>query len=241
MNIAIVDDSKNDNARLFGEIERYAAQCSLEINMKEYSSGEHFLDQIELNPVEVVFLDIYMGKLNGMEVAQEIRKRNIDCHIIFVTTSVGHAVGSYDVSALHYILKPYESADIDNVMQKIEKSNHKTSRYIKVKEGREWRKVMLDSVLYVDYSNHYIQLHLGGEVISTYMKFSEIEAKLLVYKEFLSCYRCIIVNMNKIKKAEELFFMLDNGEFIPINRKRVKEIKQVYLDYIFGLVEEHEV
>lgn len=241
MNIAIVDDSPADNARLFGEIERYATQSFVDVNIKEYTSGEQFLEQMELNPVDVVFLDIYMGKVNGMEVAQEIRKRNIDCHIIFVTTSVGYAIKSYEVGALHYILKPYESKEIDDVMLKIEKNANKAARYMKIKEGREWRKIMLDSILYVDYSNHYIQIHLIDEVISTYMKFPEIEAKLLVYKEFLSCYRCIVVNMNKIKKADELFFMLNNGEFVPINRKRVKEIKQTYVDYIFGLVEEQEV
>ncbi|MEG2638267.1 MAG: LytTR family transcriptional regulator DNA-binding domain-containing protein, partial [Clostridiales bacterium] len=59
----------------------------------------------------------------------------------------------------------------------------------------------------------------------------------LNYKSFVTCYRCILVNMNKIEKVEEGFFLMKNGEYVPINRNRAREIKNRYIDYIFGEME----
>lgn len=70
------------------------------------------------------------------------------------------------------------------------------------------------------------------------MKFSEIEEMLLIYSEFMNCYRCIVINMDMVVKVEDLFFLMTNGEYVPINRKRVKEVKDGYVNYVFGIMEE---
>lgn len=238
MNIAIVDDMLADRTRLINDIKKYAGENAMLVCMTEYQNGEEFLSSAQLTTLDAVFLDIYMGELSGMEVAHQIHKLYPSCQIVFVATSSAFAVQSYEVRAFYYILKPYEYGDIVRVMSMLDQNLQKSSRYIKVKEGREWRKILLSDIIYVDYSNHYVQIHTEDVIISTYMNFPEMAEKLSGYNEFLNCYRCIIVNLNKIQKIDEMFFLLCNGEYIPINRKRAKEIKACYVDYIFGTLEE---
>lgn len=238
LNIAIVDDSPNDREQLANEIKRYAKENTMLVRIIAYKNGEEFLENTQLSSLDVVFLDIYLGDQNGMDVAYKIRKVSDTCQIVFITSSAAFAVQSYKVRAFYYIVKPYTYFDIRHVMDILDKNLQKSSRYINIKEGREWRIVLLSDILYADYGNHYVQIHTVDAIISTYMKFSEIEKKLLIYSEFLNCYRCIVINMDKIQKVEGLFFLLCNGEYIPINRKRIKEIKTQYRDYIFGIIEE---
>lgn len=239
MNIAIVDDSTADRLRLLTDIKNYAQKNAVLVSVTEYSSCSDFMDNAQLPLVDAVFLDIYVGEQSGMDLARQMRSLHSSCQIVFVTTSPAFAVESYEVNAFYYIVKPFSYSDIERVMNMLDKKLHKSSRYIKIKEGREWCKVLISDILYVDYYNHYVQIHTENAIISTYMKFLEIEEKLLAYSEFLVCYRCIIVNMDKIKKVDDLFFLMNTGEYVPINRKRVKELKATYVDYIFGVIDEN--
>lgn len=238
MDIVVVDDSAKDRARIINDIKKYVKENTMLVHLAEYESGEDFLEKTKIAALEVVFLDIYLKGISGMEVATRIRQDNKDCQIVFVTTSAEFAIQSYDVRAFYYILKPYTYDDISRIISMLDKSQQKSARCIRVKTGREWRKILLSDIIYVDYSNHYVQIHTDSSVISTYMKFSEIEEMLLIYSEFMNCYRCIVINMDMVVKVEDLFFLMTNGEYVPINRKRVKEVKDSYVNYVFGIMEE---
>ncbi|MEG2087942.1 MAG: LytTR family DNA-binding domain-containing protein [Angelakisella sp.] len=238
MNVAIIDDSQEDRNRLLGAVAQYAKENALMIYTEAYQSGEEFLKKANLAVLDAVFLDIYMAQLSGIDTARTIRSLAPSCQIIFVTASAEFAVESYSVRAFYYILKPYRHAEIAAVLGLLEEHLQKSSRYITVKEGREQCKILLSDILYVDQSNHYVQIHTESAIISTHMRFQEMEQQLLLYREFYSCYRCLLVNMNKIQKVDEFFFLLCNGEYVPINRKRVREIKTYYTDYVFGTIEE---
>lgn len=240
LNIAVVDDIMEDRAQLINNIERYMKENSVLVQYTEFESGEAFLERMHLNVLDAVFLDIYMPGLNGMEIAHKIHEIKPSCMIVFVTTTAAFAVESYEVNALYYLLKPFNYQSICDVMQQIDKKTKKSSKYITVKEGREWIKIFLCDIIYADISNHYVQIHTTTSIVSTYIKFHEIEEKLVQHNEFMKCYRCIVVNMNKIEKIKDLFFLMCNGEYIPINRKQVKEIKLQYTEFIFGTLEEEE-
>lgn len=241
LNIAVVDDLSVDRTQLSQNIGEYGKRNKILIETFEYKSGEEFLAQAPLSKLDAVFLDIYMGGQSGMDVARKLKVLNSACKIIFVTTSPAFAVESYDVGAFYYLLKPCTLEQIGKVIERLDKILKKSSRYIIVKEGREWRKIFLGDILYVDYRNHYVQIHTHNGVISTYMKFPEIQGRLGIYEEFLNCYRCIVVNMNKVSKVEDYFFLMVNGEYVPINRKSAKTIKAQYVDYVLRELEKTDV
>lgn len=234
MDIAIVDDSYADRIQISNYIKKYAKENSVFIRIKEYSNGEVFLDDAEVNTLDAVFLDIYMDRLGGMETAEQIRRIGGNCLIVFVSLTEAFALKSYEVRAFDYLLKPIDYEKISVTMGLLVQNMTYDSRFIVVKEGRELRKVFLSDIIYSDYNNHYVRIHTKECIISTYVKFADFEERMRKYASFLTCYRCIIVNMDKIEKIEDGFFLMNNGEYIPIKRDRSKEIKARYTSYIFG-------
>lgn len=79
----------------------------------------------------------------------------------------------------------------------------RSSHYIEVKESRVMVKIPIDTILYTDYFNHYIQIHLADRIVKTYMRFEDFSKLLLCYPQFISCYRNCIINLDKVVRLEK--------------------------------------
>ena len=91
MRIAIVDDIETERALLKMRLERQLSLYGVETEILEFDSSESFLAAEKERHFTVVFLDIYMKGLSGMDAAKELRKTDADCFLIFTTTSTDHA------------------------------------------------------------------------------------------------------------------------------------------------------
>jgi DNA-binding LytR/AlgR family response regulator len=109
----------------------------------------------------------------------------------------------------------------------------RSSHYIEVKESRVMVKIPIDTILYTDYFNHYIQIHLADRIVKTYMRFEDFSKLLLCYPQFISCYRNCIINLDKVVRLEKTSFVLTSGEHLPITRSLRLQIHQQYADYQF--------
>lgn len=109
MRIAIIDDLPVDREHLSADICRWAGEQSLPLAAPPdlFESGEEFLDKFSAGKYDVVFLDIYMDGINGMDTARKIRETDTVCRLIFTTTTSEFAVDSYDVDSSWYLVKPY--------------------------------------------------------------------------------------------------------------------------------------
>lgn len=232
MQIAIVDDLKSERDLLSSYLVRYCKENSLSLNLVQFSCGEEILAAPK-TPFDIIFLDVYMSGINGLETASEIRKLDNNCLLIFSTTSSDFAVKSFRVRAFDYLVKPYNYKQLSEIMSLAEKAIHKSSRYIEVKESREMVKVLIRDILYADYNNHYIHIHTNNNIIKTYLPFQTFAPLLLNYPQFLNCYRNCIINMDSVTALHDNDFILANGERMPITREKRSEIKQLYADYTF--------
>ena len=232
MQIAIVDDLKSERDLLSSYIVRYCKENSISLNLVKFACGEEIL-AAKTTSFDIIFLDIYMPGLSGLETASEIRKLDTNCLLVFSTTSSDFAVKSFRVRAFDYLVKPYKYEQLAEIMSLAEKALNKSSRYIEVKESREMVKVLIRDILYADYDNHYIQIHTKDNIIKTYLPFQDFSPLLLEYPQFLNCYRNCIVNMDSIDSLYDNDFVLTSGERIPITREKRSEIRQLYADYAF--------
>ncbi|MGE4588452.1 MAG: LytR/AlgR family response regulator transcription factor [Acidaminococcaceae bacterium] len=232
MQIAVVDDLKTEIDLLSSYIIRYCKENKLSLKLATFVSGEEIL-AANNNHFDIIFLDIYMPGLSGLETAKEIRKKDNDCLLVFSTTSPDFAVKSFRVRAFDYLVKPYDYVQLAEIMSLAEKALHKSSRYIEVKESREIVKILIRDILYADYDNHYIQIHTKDKIIRTYLSFPDFSPLLLKYPQFLNCYRNCIINMDCVSSLYDNDFALTSGERIPITRERRTEIRQLYADYAF--------
>ena len=233
MRIAVVDDMQSDRQQLNDCLDKYCRQAGLEYVLDSISSGEEFLKAGDF-AYNLIFLDIYMSGMTGMEAATAIREHNKDCLLIFTTTSKDFAVESYRVRAFDYLVKPYTYEQFSETMNLFDKSVVSSSRFIEVKANRMVVRIRCQDIIFADYYNHYVSIHTTGETIRTLLPFEELEAKLAPYPQFLCCNRNCLINMDKVVSVLKDGFKMPSGECLTIKRGTEKELRQRYADYLFS-------
>lgn len=232
MKIAVVDDWIKDRELLRDMAAEYGKDKKIEMKLHCFTNGERFLDVCLKTQFDIVFLDIYMEGMDGMQVARALREKGSNCLIVFVTNSCAYAIEGYWVKAFHYLLKPYSKEEFGSIMERCIAALDINAHSINIKEGRSMREVFIRDICYVDMRKHYVQIHTEREIIKSRMYFKEIAA-LLDHNYFLPCYRNVMVNMDKIEKMKEQDFILKNRERVPIQRSRYNQVQQAFADYLF--------
>ena len=218
MHTAIIDDSQTDLQYLYENISRYCTEHKVHMQIDQFDNEQKFLYSVKEKNYDLVILDIYMKRITGDRLAQFIREQRPDCQIIFTTASREHAVGAFKVRALDYLVKPYTYEELENALDRFEEVYDKFLHYIELKEGRQYTRILITDIMYVDYHNHYIQVHTTSNVVRSYMPFDKFAPSLQPYCQFLWCYRNCMVNMDYIVSVEDRDFVLTDGKRIPISR-----------------------
>ena len=235
MNIAILDDSKEDLRQVKSVISSYYESQNTSADIHLYSSAEAFFTKYIPGFYEILFLDIYMNGMTGMEAARRIRRQSDDCILVFVTTSSDFAVESYDVQASYYLLKPFDPEKLCRILSTIQFRQSQNSRYIELISDRTPVKIPVRSILYVDTYRNAVQVHTtDAGIIRSYITFQKFEELLEGMKCFLSCYRGCIVNMDHIEKSTDEGFVMDNQELVTVRKRGSNAIKKAYLEYLFS-------
>ena len=112
MRIAIVDDCENERNELCKRLSQSSFSRSYDIEICGYGNGTDFLNEAMQNRFDLVFMDIYMEKENGIDAAQKLRKFDRDCLLVFTTTSTDHAREGFRVRAAPFLLPPQRYIDI---------------------------------------------------------------------------------------------------------------------------------
>ena len=196
----------------------------------EFSSGEDFLSQFQPEAWDVIFIDQYMDGLSGIDTARKIREKDKLAALVFVTTSVSHAVESYGVRASGYLVKPYEYGDFEKTMELAGVEKIRSARFVRV----EQEKVLLREILWCDKDEHYTQIHTDRRgVLRFRLPFGELAGLLAPYPQFLPCYKGCIVNAERVERIDALVFRMDNGAGVPFAQREKKKLEGLYSSYLF--------
>lgn len=233
MKIAIIDDIQTDQDFLINKIDNYFTKNKITYHISSYKNAETFLDNFEPSYFDIIFMDIYMDEINGMEAAKHVYRLDKKCKIIFLTTSKEFAIESYSVHAIYYLIKPINDNDFIQAMEFCQLQPRYDVPFLKVTAARIEIKLNTNDILYIDIANRITRIHLINEVINVSGSFKEITEPLLKDSRFINCIRGIIVNMEHINRHTDSFFILDNNDKIPINIRNKKRVEQMYRNYIF--------
>ena len=240
MRIAICDDNSEQLEIIQTAVENYSERHpELSLQTALYNSSLLFIEEWSKNGnYDVLLLDICMPGILGTEVAKEIRQRNENPEIIFLTTSTEFAVEAFSLRAAHYIVKPFAQEQFDEAMDRaIEKHKNKIVKNITLKlRSGEARLVDLNEIMYVESFSHSQNIHLKtGEQIETRQTLSELQAlfKEHAKEQFISPYKGYIVNQKSIRSIEPDKVTLKSGLQIPLVKRSFKQIKDQYFAFIF--------
>ena len=234
MRIAIVDDMAEERALLRARLETWAAKQSIEADLAEYESGEAFLAAHSRQPVQVLFLDIYMSGANGIQTAEILRQTDTNCLLIFTTTSTDHALDGFRVRAMHYLVKPYTEKDVSALMDEVLARLPRPDRYLLIKVSGSDVRLPLGDILYAEHFSHMIHVHAAsGRTYITRQSFGDFTAQLQSENRFFICSRGVVVNLEHALDFDGTAFRLDDGSTAAVSRDLIKKARQALMDFLF--------
>ena len=233
MRIAIIDDIATDAQKLYRYLCRWADEHCVPMVPEPdiFTKGEAFFKKFVKNAYDIIFLDIYMKGMTGMDVARKIRVLDNSCCLIFTTLSLDFAVESYEVDTSYYLVKPYSYLQLCDAMKRCKSSNLEASQSI-LFPGNHL--LFLHQIAYTQYENRHIHIHLkDGEIVTLSMKHKDFARLLLDYPYFCDCMRGIIINFEAVSRITEDSFIMTNGSVIPVSRLKYHEVRERFLNYCY--------
>ncbi len=226
LRIAVCDDEKI----IAQQIENMIKKCLPECNISKYFSGNDLLKSCI--KFDIIFLDIQMENMNGIETAREIRRRENDTVIIFITGIKEYVFEAFDVSAFHYLLKPVNEEKLKEVacraVNEINKKAKKQQFFIKTRDKSI--AVDVDDILFMENEMRKIAVHTKREVIRFYGSMSDIEEK--VGDKFYRCHRGYLVNMEHIAEYDNENIYLTNGDKVYLSREKYQNFVKHYMRFL---------
>lgn len=228
MNIAICDDEKIVRQQIKGLIEKQKADCNLEL----YETGEELLAAGKL--FDMVFLDIQMEGINGIDTARALREQNEETVLIFITGIKEYVFDAFDVAAFHYLLKPIEENKFmevfDRAVKEAEKRKEKGQKQLFIKTRQRNITLEQKNILYIENRGRKAEIHTVEETIEIYAAMIELEKQL--GGEFYRCHRGYLVNMAYITEYSNDSIRLSDGESIYLAKEKYNEFVKEYMRYL---------
>ncbi len=232
MRIAIVDDRALDRDGLLAGVTRWCSENGLSLVPAPalYESGEALLAAFDKNTYDVVFLDIYMDGMTGMDAARRIREMDDACRLVFTTTSVEFAVDSYEVASSYYLVKPYSYEKLAAAMERTGAAHLEQGQTVEVCGER----LMLHKIAWAEFVGRKVRVHFDdGQTAQFGMGWNEFAALVLAYPCFCGCMKGLLVNFEAVKKLTEDSFLLQGGASVPISRLKYKAVRQQFFDWSY--------
>jgi len=229
LKVALCDDTPEDIFKLGMLLESILPEAAVDC----YESGEHLLQQFSSGRYQVVFLDIYMKELTGMETARCLRELDTHCQIVFTTASPDFALESYRVRSAHYLVKPISELDVAEAIARCkELLGIGRDHVLRVTAERREHEIPYDSIFYIEIYNKQCLFHLTQGTITVHKTIDAVE-RLLPAPPFVRCHRSYIVNLDYVTDVGEDFTMRD-GSTVYIRRTEVKRMRKLFFDRLIS-------
>lgn len=219
--VAICDDEEFYVESLAEELERYAKECNKEIKIVKFTKALYFLDQIK-NNYDLIFLDIKMPYIDGIEVAEEIRKRDEKVSIMFLTSYIHRAIDGYSVAAEAFIQKPIQYGRLKMELDKWYLKHMQVEEpYIVLQNNDGKYKIFIKSLKYIETSGRNILVHTTQKNIKIAKSMKEMQ-KELEPMGFYKCHNSFLVNVRFVDYVNGTEVGLINNELLPVSKTKRK-------------------
>ena len=232
--IAICEDEANIRVWLCSLIRAQPYPCEI---VEYASAGECLADHRE---IDLLFLDVELapGSPDGMALARKLRERSPGTQpvIIFVTGYDRYVFDAFDVGAFHYLLKPVDEEKFARIFARAaeqimaERENPRRGRVLTLRSGNSGRAIPLDSICYIESSNHKAVLHLKGGEFACYAKIRDLELEL--QGRFFRIHKGYLVNLSYVDGYSKTEVTLATGERLLISKYKYQDFVKAYLRFL---------
>ncbi len=227
-NIGICDDDINQISFLKSLLKDWAEKNNYNLKIKEFNNAESFLFHYEEEKnFDILLLDIEMGEINGVELAKKVRKEDETLQIVFITGYSDYIIEGYEVSALHYLMKPVNTDKLFQTLNRaVEKLKHNEKfLFLETIDGNI--KIPFYQIEYIEVIKNYITVYAKEEYTS---KITLTDIEKLLDNSFFKTSRSYIVRLSAIKKITKTSVVLNSLAEIPISRGMYQKLNQAIIN-----------
>lgn len=216
LNIAICDDDSAVSEYLEHEVSAWADRAGNAWKISSFPSAEAFLfDYSENKAVDVLLLDIEMPGMNGMELARHLRDAKAALQIIFITGYSDYISEGYDVSALHYLMKPVSRDKLWSVLDRAAALLERSEKRIILEGSGTSSLVPISEIRYIEVIGNYVTVYADRQY-TVKATLASIESQL--DEAFFRAGRSYIINLDRVRRAAKKEVTLTTGELVPLAR-----------------------
>ena len=234
--IFLCDDNNETVESYSNLIKRIAKNKQIEICLSEFYSGKSLLFYMSDTPnlPDIIYLDILMDSLNGINTAKKLRELGCNAEIIFLTSCEDYVFDSFDVSPAHYLLKAETSeTKFEQVfLRAVQLSNSKTTQIFVCKAGSTQKIISIKEISHFVIWKGIVTIHYGkNEKFEYWITMEELEEQLRG-KNFVRTQRSYIVNLMYIAEFQRRKIALKTGETIPVGVTYEEKVKNAFMDFM---------
>ncbi|TCD54235.1 response regulator transcription factor [Alloscardovia theropitheci] len=216
LTVALVEDNDEDARALHDAISSYSNKNHVQFHIVRFREPTSFLEGY--NPVwDIVFMDVEMPNMDGMEAAHKLREMDHQTVLIFVTNLAKLAAQGYEVEALDYIIKPFTYSDFERKIERAVAVARNAMESIVVSFRGGGRKILMREISYVEVRGHNVTYHTESGIITGTGSLQKV-AESLSGAGFLRCSKPFLVNARHIDMIDGNSITLIGGEELPIGR-----------------------
>lgn len=231
LKIAICDDEQNQIEYLSGVVSAWAGKNRHVVEIRTYPSAKSFLfDYYEEKDFDILLLDIEMPEMNGVELAKAVRKENFTVQIIFITGYYEYFSDGYDVSALHYLIKPADERKLIPVLDRAVGNLTYRQRAVLLNSPEGDVKVSLADICYIESENVLVAVHTVSGVYRSRISLSKFAEQL--DETFIKVHRSYIVGLKYVKRITRTDITMLNGDLVPISRGMYDEVHAALIKFL---------
>lgn len=228
--IAIVEDDQVASDTIKEYINRYSSENGHQFLVTQYPHAVSLLDHYS-SEHDIIFMDIQMPYLNGMDAAHRLRALDQKVILIFTTSLRQYAVEGYEVDALSYLVKPINYYEFAMKLSKaILRVPFISSSNIVLNTKSGDIRLAQEDIRYVEVNGHWAVYHTLGGDYSQYSSLSKVEG-MLSSEQFTRCNSCYLVNMHYIQNVNGMFVLLDDGTELKISQPKKKAFLETLKAY----------
>ena len=234
MNIAVVDDNLNDRKMILDYLSQFFNESGGDYTTSTFEDGVSFLKDYSFSYDFIIF-DIDMPQMSGIDTAKELRKKDSNVTIMFVTNMPQYALEGYSVEAVDYVLKPLSYPDFRLKMKKATRYILRNSVKKVTINTTEDGLITVDSsdIYYVESKLHYIYYHTKKGIYKMRAKLTEVEDILLPY-HFARSGGSFLINLAYLEKIDGNEIVIA-GETLPLSRRMKASLMSAFTKYIGGI------
>lgn len=231
--IAVCDDLEEERLSLIRMIRNWGKSRGRTVRITPFSSGDELLDACQRPGIyHILFLDVFMPGLTGVDTARRLRAAGRNMAIIYATSSVDYGVESFETQASDYLVKPFRESDVANALDWCLEHLPEPLRTLSVNSEGEWQELTLDSIQYIEVLNHHCHIHTLRRTVVVRRGLDDLEAAI-ANGDFLRCHRSYLVNMNHVQSVGESDFRMTDGTLVPVSSTNRVKIRNAFIDWTY--------